>query len=97
MEWLGFIIDLAKVEFIVPEHKLVKLKSHLQEVLRSQVMLAGKLASLIGRIMSMSLALGPVTRLMTCSLYATLNSKVRSMVSKVVSDSCSAGRADILV
>ena len=76
MEWLGFRIDLAKGEFTVPEHKLVKLKSHLQEALRSQVMPARMLASLIGRIMSMSLALGPVTRLMTRSLYATLNSKV---------------------
>ena len=33
------------------------------------------LASLIGKIMSMALALGPVTRLMTRSLYAVLNSK----------------------
>ena len=38
-------------------------------------MQARLLASLIGRIMSMSLALGPVTRLMTRSLYAALNSK----------------------
>ena len=29
MEWLGFKIDLAKGEFLVPEHKLVKLKSQL--------------------------------------------------------------------
>lgn len=65
MEWLGFIIDLAKGEFTDPEHKLFKLKSHLQEALRSQVMPARMLASLIGRIVSMSLALGPVTRLMT--------------------------------
>ena len=75
MEWLGFIIDLAKGEFTVLEHKLVKLKSQLQEALRSQIMPARILASLIGRIISMSLALGLVTRLMTCSLYATLNSK----------------------
>ena len=37
---------------------------------------ARSLASLIGKIMSMSLALGPVTKLMTHSLYVTLNSKV---------------------
>ena len=75
MEWLGFKIDLAKGDFSVPEHKLAKLKSQLQEASKSQVMQARLLASLIGRIMSMSLALGPVTRLMTRSLYAALNSR----------------------
>ena len=76
IEWLGFKIDLAKGEFSVPDHKLVKLKSQLQEALGLQLMPARKLASLIGKIMSMSLALGPVTRLMTRSLYATLNNRV---------------------
>ena len=75
MEWLGFKIDLAKGEFSVPEHKLVKLKSQLEEALKSRLIPARSLASLIGKIMSISLALGPVTRLMTCSLYVTLNSK----------------------
>ena len=35
---------------------------------------AKQLASLVGNIMSMSIALGPVARLMTRSLYALLNS-----------------------
>ena len=74
-EWLGFIIDLAKGEFSVPDRKFVKLRSQLQETLGLQLMPARKLASLI-KIISMSLALGPVTRLMTRSLYATLNSRV---------------------
>ena len=37
---------------------------------------ARKLASLIGKIVSMSIGLGPVTRLTTRALYATLNHKV---------------------
>ena len=37
---------------------------------------ARKLVSLIGKIMSMSLALGPIAQLMTYSLYATLNNRV---------------------
>ena len=37
---------------------------------------ARELASLIGKIISMSLALGPVTRMMTRKLYAVLNSRV---------------------
>ena len=76
IEWLGFKIDLAKGEFSVPDHKLVKLRSQLQEALGLQLMPARKLASLIEKIISISLALGPVTRLMTRSLYATLNNRV---------------------
>ena len=37
---------------------------------------ARKLASLIGKIVSMSIGLGPVTRLMTRALYTTLHQKV---------------------
>ena len=75
MEWLGFQINLSEGEFKVPENKLEKLKSQLREMDSAQSMSARSLASLIGKIMSMALALGPVTRLMTCSLYAVLNSK----------------------
>ena len=59
----------------MPQCKLDKLKLHLCEVKKAQLVTARCLASLIGKIMSMALALGPVTRLMTRSLYAVLNSK----------------------
>ena len=75
IEWLGFQIDLCKGEFKVPQYKLDKLRVQLCKVQKAQVVPACSLASLIGKIMSMSLALGPVTQLMTCSLYAVLNSK----------------------
>ena len=75
MEWLGFRIDLCEGEFKVPDRKLAKLKLQLHEVESAQSVPARSLASLVGRIMSMSLALGPVTRLMTRSMYALLNSK----------------------
>ena len=76
IEWLGFKIYLAKGEFSVPDHKLFKLRLQLQEALGLQLMPARKLASLIGKIMSMSLALGLIAWFMTCSLYATLNNRV---------------------
>ena len=57
IEWLGFKIDLAKGEFSVPDHKLVKLRSQLQDALGLHLMPARKLASIIGKIISMSLAL----------------------------------------
>ena len=75
MEWLGFQINLSEGEFKVPENKLKKLKSQLHKVDSVQSVSARSLASLIGKIMSMALALGPVTRLMTRSLYAVLNSR----------------------
>ena len=73
MGWLGFLIDLVKGEFIVPAHKISSLSSQLLEVSEARSLTARQLASIVGKIISMSLALGPVTHLMTCSLYAILN------------------------
>ena len=75
LEWLGFQINLCECEFKVPPDKLDRLKVQLRDIEAQQSAPARCLASLIGKIMSMSLALGPVTQLMTCSLYAVLNSK----------------------
>ena len=44
--------------------------------MENQSIPARVLASVIGKIIAMSLALGPVTRLMTRSLYAVLNSRL---------------------
>ena len=76
LEWLGFQIDLSKGEFKVPQYKLDKLKLQLRATEKEQLVPAHSLASLIGTIMSTSLALGPVNRLMTCSLYDVLISKM---------------------
>ena len=76
MEWIGFQIDLAKGEFCVPANKISMLKSQLLEVKGAQLVPARKLASLIGKNVSMSIGLGSVTRLMTKALYTTLNQKV---------------------
>ena len=77
LEWLGFQIDLCRGEFKVPQYKLDKLKVQLCEIQKAQSVPARCLASL--KIMSMALALGPVTRLMTRSLYAVLNRKQRGV------------------
>ena len=61
MEWLGFNIDLANGEFSVPAHKLEALRSLLHAVAEVPTVPARRLASVVGKIMSMSLALGPVT------------------------------------
>ena len=76
LEWLGFKVDLSVGEFSVPSPKIDALKRKLLETQKMKCVPARQLASLIGKIMSMSLALGPVARLMTCNLYAVLNCRL---------------------
>ena len=73
--WLGFDLDLGKGQIYVPSEKIERLKSVLQQVVDSPNLRAKKLASIIGKLISMSLAVGPVAWLMTRSLYAVLNSR----------------------
>ena len=76
IEWLGFLIDLSKGEFAIPEDKIRALKTRLLEIQSVRCVQARYLASVIGKINSMSLGLGPVSRLMTQSMYATLNTRL---------------------
>jgi len=56
--------------------KIKALKSRLLEIKGVSYVPTRCLASGIGKISSISLGLGPVTRLMTRSLYTTLNKKL---------------------
>ena len=76
MEWLGFLIDLSVGEFSVPAHKIEALKSRLRETKEAKCASARQLAGLIGKIVSMSLGLGPDTQLMTRNLCAVLNCRL---------------------
>ena len=76
IEWLGFLIDLSKGEFAIPENKIQALKCRLLEIQNTKHVQAKYLASVIGKINSMSLGLDPVSRLMTRSMYVTLNSRL---------------------
>ena len=73
--WLGFELDLEQGQLRVPETKLRALHGQLLKMSGGQTMPARALASLIGKIIPMSPALSPVTRLMTRSLYAVLNDR----------------------
>ena len=73
LEWLGFRIDLNLGVFSVPDRKIEELQALLRSVSDHTVVPARQLASLVGKIMSMSIALGTITRLMTRNLYAVLN------------------------
>ena len=63
-------------KFSVPAHKIEVLQSKLLKTKEGKCVPARELASLIGKIISMSLALGPITRLMTRNLYAVLNCRL---------------------
>ena len=73
--WLGFNIDLAQGKIAVPQVKLSNLHVQLQQAIQNSELHAKYLASIIGKIISMSVAIGPVTRLMTRSLYGLLNTR----------------------
>ena len=74
-KWLGFNLDLEQGQILVPEEKIDALKANLSHLMSKVSPKARNLASVIGKIMSMSLAIGPVSRLMTRSMNALLNSR----------------------
>ena len=59
-EWLAFIIDLAAGCFLVPDVKIIRLKSSALSLLDLNKVHVRAVASVVGKIMSMSLALGPM-------------------------------------
>ena len=75
LTWLGFVIDLDQGQIEVPEEKLAVLQHMLDQACKSPSLHARQMASIVGRIISMGLAIGPVCRFMTRSLYAVLESR----------------------
>ena len=73
--WLGFQLDLERGQLTVPHKKLDLLKEQIAKAVDGRELPAMALASVIGKILSMSLALGPVTCLMTRGMYTVLNAR----------------------
>ena len=73
--WLGFIIDLYNGNFHVPKEKIDGLISLIKQVYMQSRVPVKRLASIVGKIISMSLAIGPVSRLRTRALYTVINSR----------------------
>lgn len=75
-DWLGFIVDLGAGYFRVPEDKISRLKHAIQSVASGGILVGARsLASVIGQIISMSLAVGSVSRLRTRAMYSVLNQR----------------------
>ena len=74
--WLGFIVDVGLGQIEVPIEKIEALPGAISPLSCSKHIQARKLASILGRIVSMGLAFGTMTRFMTRSLYAVLESRM---------------------
>ena len=75
ISWLGFDLDLSGWVISIPKNKIGALYKWLEEAAKGETIPARCLASIIGKIISMSLGLGPLARLQTRSMYAVLNSR----------------------
>ena len=65
VQWLGFVVNLERGYISVPVKKVDALKKNLGAVVDARKVNARCLASLIGKIIAMGLALGPLSRFMT--------------------------------
>ena len=59
----------------MPKEKITKLLHSVNSALAAGLVPAQLLASVVGQIISMSLAIGPVARLRTRALYNVINSR----------------------
>ena len=75
LQWLGFDLDLGQGCISVPAKKVESLKTNLVLALKQPNLRAKFIASLVGKIISMSLAFGPVARFMTRALYSVLETR----------------------
>ena len=73
--WLGFDLDLRQGQILIPLEKIEALKVHLGQAIDKVALKARDLASITGKIISMSLAIGPVSRFMTRSMYVLLSTR----------------------
>ena len=69
------MVDLELGQIEVPQAKLTALQHMLDHACRVAQIPARRLASIIGKIISMGLAIGPVSRFMTRSVYAALEAR----------------------
>ena len=77
--WLGVDLDLVQGVFSIPfflVERIEKLKDTIARLLSSGLASARTLAKVTGQVLSMSIAVGPVTRLRTRALYEMINSRL---------------------
>ena len=74
-EWLGFLINTISMTFRIPEKKVCKLKRLLDFAIQNESLSYRELARIAGSIISVALAVGPISRLLTRQMYLAIESK----------------------
>ena len=74
-EWLGFVINTISMTFQIPEKKVCKLKRLLNSAIQNKSSSYRELARIAGSIISVALAVGPISRLLTRQMYLAIESR----------------------
>ena len=74
-EWLSFVINTISMTFRIPEKKVCKLKRLLNSAIQNKSSSYRKLAGIAGSIISVALAVGPISRLPTRQMYLAIESR----------------------
>ena len=77
-EWLGLLINTIAFNFQIPNKKVNKLKSILDSALLVGSSSYRELARIAGSIISVALAVGPISRLFTRQMYFAIESRTAS-------------------
>ena len=70
--WLGHVLNFREATITVTQEKILKLKQDISFAVSFKIIKAQKLASIAGQIISMSMAIGNLTRLMTRSIFSCI-------------------------
>ena len=76
--WLGTVLDTNQGFISVTEHRIAKLKSGIDSILKRGCTTVNvrTLAAVVGQIISLTPCVGDATRIKTRSLYAVVNTKM---------------------
>ena len=74
-EWLGFVINTISMTFRIPEKKVCKLKRLLNSFIQNKSSSYRELARITGSIISVALAVGPISRLLSRQMYLAIESR----------------------
>ena len=84
--FLGFILDTTQMLFSVPTPKLEKLMQSLRTVTERPTATPKEISRIAGQIISMGIAIGPLTRLFTRHMYAFIESRNSWFENKTVNE-----------
>ena len=71
-KWLGFVINTIAMTFRIPEKKVCKLKQLLNSAIQNKSSSYRELARIAGSIISVVLAVGPISSLLTRQMYLAI-------------------------